>query len=241
MYDETYEIMVKLMANKTKERKQQVRIQVPMHRADWLKIWEPEENEIEVKEKGKDKVITYTKYSYTAIFDKNADLSKMRQLAKDVCAREFPDGYDEDDVRSPFRYGYKLPTGKNDDLGFFKPYKLENYPQYKDKITCTFSATKIQPGVVIPKKDANGKWLPLTDKTKLYNGCFCVATVNCYISDYQGNTSIKFGLQNIMVMKDGEPIKMGVAAEDDFGDIDEDEWGEDNSDLLGDDIDMDDM
>lgn len=229
------------MATKQKERKQQVRIQVPMHRADWLKIWEPEENTIDVMEKGQPKKVTYCKYSYTGIFDKDADLSKMIQLAKDTCEKEFPDGYEPDEVRSPFRYGFKEKS-RGDELGFAKPYKLENYPQYKDKITCTFSCTKLQPGVVLPKKDAQGKWLPLTDQSKLYNGCYVIATVNCYISDYQGNTSIKFGLQNIMVMKDGEPIKMGVSAENDFEGINPDDWGVDNSELVDENsVDMDDM
>lgn len=230
------------MATKTKNNKVQAHLQLPLHRVDWQKIWEPEETEYEVMEKGNKVKKASLKYSYVAIFDKDTDLSKLKKLVKDVVDKEFPDGYETDDVRSPFRYGFKEKR-KGDEFGFAKPHDLVKYPQYKDKITCTLSTTRIQPGVVIPKKDATGKWLPLTDQAKLYNGCYCVATVNCYISDYQGNINIKFGLKNIMVMKDGEPLKGGgVAAENDFEEINEDDWGTDNSDEMDeDDINMDDM
>lgn len=231
------------MAIKTKNNKAPSIVQSPIHRVDWQKIWQPEEKEYEKVVKGQVVKEASLKYGYSAIFNKDDDLSKLKKLVQEVVDREFPEGYETDYVRSPFRYGFKEKR-KGDEFGFAKPLDLVKYPYLKDKIVCTFSNTRVPPGIVIPKKDAAGKWIPLQDEKKLYDGCYCVATVNCYLSNYQGNLNIKFGLKNIMVMKDGEPIvhASGVAAEHDFPTINEDEWGTDNSDEMNeDDIDMDDM
>lgn len=216
-----------------------IKVQLPLARFDWVKIWEPE---MDTQPNFKTQVPeTKPKWSLTCIWDAIEEEKLADVIAQAVAVRDekWPKGGKE--VRSPFRYGIEeiLTDAKGkkkkglrsvDDIGFSKPHNIADYPQYTDKITASISTKRAMPGVVIPRRDpATGKWMTLTDESKLYSGCYGIVTATIYALSIAENPGIRFGLQNIMVMKDGEPFQGGVKAESDFDGLNPEEYGIDNS------------
>lgn len=62
------------------------------------------------------------------------------------------------------------------------------------------------------------------DKDEVYSGCYCRAGINFYLfgvpdaSKTKGNRGIGVGLNNLLKVKDGEPLAGGRSAEEDFSD-----------------------
>lgn len=90
--------------------------------------------------------------------------------------------------------------------------------------TIFFSAnTEKRPGVVGPDLK------PLMDMDDIYPGCIIRASVNFYAYDFKGKKGVACGLQNVMKVKDGEPLGGKSNPEDDFGEFASDtsfEFGE---------------
>ena len=83
---------------------------------------------------------------------------------------------------------------------------------YKGKVFLNCSSNTA-PGVVGP--DAK----PLMDQTKLYAGCIVRADINPYPYKHAGNAGIGWGLQNIMLVSDGDRLDGRQSAEDAFADV----------------------
>lgn len=69
---------------------------------------------------------------------------------------------------------------------------------------------RTQPGIV----DKFRK--PIIDSTEFYSGCYGHASINFYAFNSNGNKGIACGLNNLMKVKDGEPLGGRSRAEDDF-------------------------
>lgn len=95
--------------------------------------------------------------------------------------------------------------------------------EYKGHYFLNASANEA-PGVVGP----NAK--PLIDRSAIYAGCFVRADINPFPYSNSGNLGIGWGLNNIMLVREGERLDGRVNAEDAFsafaGIEDEDAGGE---------------
>lgn len=92
------------------------------------------------------------------------------------------------------------------------------------------TSSKNKPGVVGPERGPDGKYLPCTDQTKVYAGCFGRLAINFYAYDVSGNKGIAAGLNGVCTLGYGDPIDGRVRAEDAFNDGFEDDI-EDDEDL----------
>lgn len=68
---------------------------------------------------------------------------------------------------------------------------------------------------------------PIVDQSEFYSGCYGRASINFFAYNTNGNKGIGAGLQNLQKLEDGEPLGGRIRAEDDFGDLGDDQ------DLLG--------
>lgn len=146
------------------------------------------------------------KFSASFLFDKkdvkgieelNKAIEKAKAKGKSTCwANKLP----------PFRYqplrdgDAELASGEKDD------------PIYKGKFFLNASSDT-QPGVVGP----DGK--PLFDQNKLYAGCIVRGDINPFPYKNSGNCGVGWGLNNVMLVRDGERLDGRVAAEDAFADF----------------------
>ena len=78
------------------------------------------------------------------------------------------------------------------------------------------ASCKTKPGVVKP---GIGEFLPITDTSELYAGCYGLATIKFYAYDNKGNKGIACGLDNIVKWADGTSLGGRANAEDDFKDL----------------------
>ena len=78
-----------------------------------------------------------------------------------------------------------------------------------------------RPGIV--DKDNS----PITDEEEIYSGVWCYVSVTFYGYDVSGNRGVACGLNNIRKFKDDEHLGGRTSAENDFGDIDDDEDDDD--------------
>lgn len=83
-------------------------------------------------------------------------------------------------------------------------------PSYKGRVFINCSSDD-PPGVVGP--DAK----KLFDQTKLYAGCVVRADINPFPYSNSGNNGIGWGLNNIMLVRDGQRLDGKLNAEDAFG------------------------
>lgn len=63
----------------------------------------------------------------------------------------------------------------------------------------------------------------ITDKAKVYSGCYARVSFNLYAFAASGNKGVAAGLGNIQFLADGEPLAGGSTAEQDFNDDFEDD------------------
>jgi hypothetical protein len=134
-------------------------------------------------------------YGATLLFPKGADLSILRDAAKKAAIDEF--GSKATGLKLPFR-----------DQG-----EKEGKAGYVAGAFFFRANSEMQPGILGP----DGR--PLTDPTKLYAGCWCLATVRpfAYSNRQKG---VAFGLQNIAKIADDDCFGgMPAAAADEFADV----------------------
>lgn len=97
----------------------------------------------------------------------------------------------------------------------------DEYPEYAGHYFMSINS-KRKPGVV--DRALN----PITDSDEVYSGCYVRVAMNAYAYSNQ-STGITFGLENVMLWKDGERLAGGGRkAEDDFADIAEEYDPEDD-------------
>lgn len=71
------------------------------------------------------------------------------------------------------------------------------------------------------------------DPSEVYSGCYMRATLTAYAYDKGGGKGVSFGLQNLMKVKDGEPLSSRATAENDFAAF-ASEAVTDEADIMGD-------
>jgi len=88
------------------------------------------------------------------------------------------------------------------------------------------ASSKTRPGIV----DANCRPIDPENQEEVYSGCYAIASLNMFAFNAAGNKGIAAGLNNIMKIREGEPLGGRVAADVDFKEVDVTEY-------MGDDID----
>lgn len=137
------------------------------------------------------------KYSIRAVFAPGADLSALKQAAKEAAAEKWGDKIPKV-MRNPFRTNDEL---ENPLVG------VED-----DAVVVTFSANEDRrPGVV----DANLQ--DIIDEAECYSGAYYRAQVRAFAYETAGNKGVAFGLQNVQKLRDGEPMGGRMPASKAFG------------------------
>lgn len=125
------------------------------------------------------------KYGVTMLFEKDADLSLLRQAAHQAAVEDW--GADQKEwpknLRSPFR-----DQGEKDFAGYVAGNKFVN------------ATSQQRPGLV------DEQVRPIIEESKFYSGCYAIAEVRAFTYDKRGNRGVAFGLQNIQKVADGEPL-----------------------------------
>ena len=168
---------------------EQERVVTPKFRVSFPFVFTPNKNEKGVES-----------YSVVMMFDKNSDLTKIKELYKKTVKEKYGDKVPKN-FQSPFKNG-------NDK-------DLDKYPDFKDKILVT-AKSKFQPGLIDQHKEE------LLDPKDFYAGCYARASVTTYPWEYMGKVGINFGLQNIQKLADGEKLGGGVTAADEFDVVESD-------------------
>lgn len=76
------------------------------------------------------------------------------------------------------------------------------------------ASAKTRPGVVDKARQL------ITDQEDFYSGCYGYVSINFYPFNAKGNLGVAAGLNNVMKVKDGEPLGGRVSADVDFADVD---------------------
>ena len=86
------------------------------------------------------------------------------------------------------------------------------------------ATSKNKPGVVRAQKDSPP--VPIFDPDDFYSGCYGRADVNFFPYNQAGNRGVGVGLNNLMMVKEGERLDGRQKAEDAFGSFTKEETGE---------------
>lgn len=125
------------------------------------------------------------KYSVTMLFPKDADLSAMKNLAKQAVIEKWgPD-------KAKWPKGLRMP---------FRDQGEKEYEGFVDGATFCNATSKYKPTVV------DGRNQEIIDKDQFYSGCWAKAQINAYAYDKAGNKGVAFGLQMIQKRRDDEPL-----------------------------------
>lgn len=71
-------------------------------------------------------------------------------------------------------------------------------------------SSKQRPGVV------DAALNPVIDPAQAYSGCYARVSINAFGYNANGNQGISFGLNNVQIIRDGEPLGGSTRPEDDF-------------------------
>lgn len=161
------------------------KIVTPRFRVSFERVWKPQIDEASGKKQ----------YSVVMLFDKDADLSKLKSLIKSARDKKWGDDVPKNLI---------LPL---------KDGNEKRYEGYKDKIYV--NAKSIDPvGVVDDQKQV------ILDQEEFYSGCYARASVTAYAwggdKRHKGKNGVSIGLQNLQKLEDGEAFSGRTKAEDDF-------------------------
>ena len=169
-------------------------------RFSYLHVWET------AKVEGSDE----EKYSVSLIIPKS-DTKTIAAIEKAIEAAK--------EAGKSSKFGGKIPANLKTPLrdGDIDREDDENYANcYFINANC-----KTQPGLVYK----NGQ--RIIDSNDLYSGCYGRASITFYAFNSNGNNGIACGLNNLMKVRDGEPLGGRSLAEDDFAEYFEDDDLED--------------
>jgi len=78
-----------------------------------------------------------------------------------------------------------------------------------------------KPGIVSTTKDADGRYKAITDESEVYSGCYAHVSLSFFRFGKKGdmNFGIGVGLNNIMKVRDGEPLAGKASAQEDFENV----------------------
>jgi hypothetical protein len=156
----------------------------PVFRASYMNVFEPGKP----NDKGK------RKYEVTMLFPKGCDLSVLKKAALEVMTEKF--GSDQakwpKNVHVPFRdQGEKAAADGEPSNG------------YEKGAIFVAARSDRKPGIV----DANRQ--PIIDPSTFYSGCYARAQIHAYWFDAEKKKGVTFGLDNIQMVKEGEPFGAG--------------------------------
>jgi len=123
-------------------------------------------------------------YSLIMVFDKPEQLKPLKEAIRKTVAEKWPKGAPQG-LRSPFRDGGE----KAAEWGDFLAGKV--FVRAKTK----------RPPLVMDQKTAN-----LLDKSAIYSGCYCRASVCPFVYDKAGNRGVGLRLNAVQLVRDGEPL-----------------------------------
>jgi hypothetical protein len=131
-------------------------------------------------------------YSIKAAFPPTADMAKLKEQAKQAAADKWGNNIPKT-LRSPFR--------RNDETDNPVPGIGDDW------IIMTFSANedKFSPKHNLVDSHNNG----IMDETEVYSGAWFKAQVQSYAYDTAGNKGVSFGLRNVQMTRDDDPIGGG--------------------------------
>ena len=142
------------------------------------------------------------KYSCALVFTAGTDISAMMQAIEQAAIEKFGD-------KAPalLKKG-RLKSPLRDD------WDEKGYPE--DSIFFNARATR-KPGVVAAYADPRtGKPAVISDPDAVYPGQIVRASVTFYGFDVEGNKGVAVGLNNIQILRDGDRLDSGRAAQDEF-------------------------
>lgn len=137
-------------------------------------------------------------YSVKMIFDKDSDLSGVKEIIKEAIRNKWGSN-------PPKNLKLPLRDGNGSDL--------DKYPEDKDKFIANAKSVMYPPGLI----DGQTKQ-EIIDPKDFYSGCYARASIVAYAYD-NVSKGVAFGLQNILKIKDGEPLVNRASAESDFAGI----------------------
>jgi hypothetical protein len=99
-------------------------------------------------------------------------------------------------------------------------------PEYKG---CFFinATSKNKPGCVKAQKDSRP--VPIFDPDDFYSGCYGRADINFFPYNQAGNRGVGVGLNNLMMIKEGERLDGRMKAEDSFANFTNEETDKEKS------------
>jgi len=133
------------------------------------------------------------RYRVTLLFPKDTDLTKLRNLANAAVLKKWPDKSTRPKLSGPFLDGDE--------------YTYAGFPGH----TFIRLTSKQRPGVV----DVNRERINPEDES-MYAGCYAHASVNAFTFNKAGNAGVRFGLNNIQKLAEGEPFTGRSTPEEDF-------------------------
>lgn len=144
------------------------------------------------------------KFSVTMLFDKGADLERLRAAVKAAAIA---------------RFGEKLPAGLRKP---FRDGKEKDLEGYGEGIIFAKATSVLPPEVLNNVRGADGKWekIPASDERAIYAGCYARAWVVAYAYDNKGK-GVSFGLRTIQKVRDAQGFGGGGSKAEMFEDFEE--------------------
>jgi hypothetical protein len=154
------------------------------------------------------------KFSVAAVWDPSRFTAKEKQLwnaINDLCDEVSLERFKKKMSALPANFKKAIRDGaeKEDLAGYGEGKLFANL------------SSKMKPGLI--DKDGN----PIIDRDEFYPGCYARATVTAYAYDNVGK-GVALGLQNLQKIADGERLDSRTDASEDFDEVDDDRWGEDD-------------
>lgn len=173
-------------------------------RFSFMSVWEPKASEDNPE----------LKYS-TAIIIPKSDKATIKAIkAAEEVAKEL----------GKSKWGGKIPAKLKTPLRDGDEEKPDD-PAYEN---CYFlnANSKNAPGIL----DRYKQVIPKEKSDEVYSGCYGRVSLNFYPYDMKGNKGVGAGLNNLMKVKDGEPLAGKASAIADFADVED--IAEDDDDLM---------
>lgn len=167
------------------------------------------------------KVVIPCRFSYVHVWEPTAIGDNVEKKFSVSCIIPKTDKATVDKVNAAIQAAYTL--GLSSKWGNKKPANAKNPLRDGDTdrddenyVGSYFinASCKTRPSVV--GLDRN----PIINQDEFYSGCYGYVSINFYPFDANGNKGVAAGLNNVMKVKDGEPLGGRSTAENDFADID---------------------
>lgn len=150
------------------------------------------------------------KYKITMMFDKDTDIMEIKKMAKAARMAKWPNA-----LPKGFQNPFKIVDNMDED---------EKYDGYEPGMIVLSAISASRPGVVNKKKQQ----IDVEElDSHLYSGCYARASITAFPYDTKGNKGVSFGVNAIMVVKDGDPLGSKMNPEAAFADV-EDYEGDDD-------------